>query len=145
MHATSICVGILFNTLVLISSFYIFHWFNIFSVFLKIIKPLISSVQLLSRVWPFATPMDCSMPDFPVHHQLPELTQTHVHHVGDATQPLILCHPLLLKNLPVIWQFKNQNYELIFFLFSKNNWYTSVINYLNCVFNEYTISVCWGL
>ena len=31
-------------------------------------------------------PMDCSMPGFPVHHQLPELTQTHVHWVGDAFQ-----------------------------------------------------------
>ena len=31
--------------------------------------------------------MDCSMPGFPVHHQLPELTQTHVHRVGDAIQP----------------------------------------------------------
>ena len=32
-------------------------------------------------------PMDCSMPGFPVHHQLPELTQTHVHRVSDAMQP----------------------------------------------------------
>ena len=31
--------------------------------------------------------MDCSRPGFPVHHQLPELTQTHVHWVGDAIQP----------------------------------------------------------
>ena len=31
--------------------------------------------------------MNCSMPDFPVHHQLPELAQTHVYWVGDATQP----------------------------------------------------------
>ena len=37
-------------------------------------------------------PMDCSMPGFPVHHQLLELTQTHVHQVGDATQP---SHPLM--------------------------------------------------
>ena len=36
--------------------------------------------------------MDCSTPDFPVHHQLPEHTQTHVHQVGDAIQP---SHPLL--------------------------------------------------
>ena len=36
-------------------------------------------------------PMDCSTPGFPVHHQLPELTQTHVHRVGDAIQPP---HPL---------------------------------------------------
>ena len=31
--------------------------------------------------------MDCSTPGFPVHHQLPELAQTHVHQVGDAIQP----------------------------------------------------------
>ena len=31
-------------------------------------------------------PMDCSMPGFPVHHQLLELAQTHVHRVGDAIQ-----------------------------------------------------------
>ena len=32
-------------------------------------------------------PMECSMPGFPVHHQLPEFNQTHVHWVGDAIQP----------------------------------------------------------
>ena len=32
-------------------------------------------------------PMNCSMPGLPVHHQLPEFTQTHVHRVGDAIQP----------------------------------------------------------
>ena len=32
-------------------------------------------------------PVDCSMPGFPVHHQLAELAQTHVHGVGDAIQP----------------------------------------------------------
>ena len=42
-------------------------------------------------------PMDCSMPSFPVHHQLPELTQTHVHRVGDAIQPP---HPLLSPSPP---------------------------------------------
>ena len=36
-------------------------------------------------------PMDGSAPGLPVHHQLPELTQTHVHRVGDAIQP---SHPL---------------------------------------------------
>ena len=35
--------------------------------------------------------MDCSTPGLPVHHQLPELTQTHVYWVGDAIQP---SHPL---------------------------------------------------
>ena len=41
-------------------------------------------------------PMDCSTPGLLVHHQLPEFTQTHVHHVGDAIQPSHLCCPLLL-------------------------------------------------
>ena len=36
--------------------------------------------------------MDCSTPGFPVHHQFPELAQTHVHRVSDAIQP---SHPLL--------------------------------------------------
>ena len=36
--------------------------------------------------------MNCSMPGLPVHHHLPEFTQTHVHRVGDAIQP---SHPLL--------------------------------------------------
>ena len=45
--------------------------------------------------------MDCSTPGFPVHHQLPELTQTHVHWVNDASIHLILCRPLLL--LPPIF------------------------------------------
>ena len=36
--------------------------------------------------------MNHSTPDIPVHHHLPEFTQTHVHQVGDAIQP---SHPLL--------------------------------------------------
>ena len=52
---------------------------------------IITSVQLLSRVWLFATPWTATMPGFPVHHQLPELAQTHVCWVGDAMQPP---HPL---------------------------------------------------
>ena len=36
-------------------------------------------------------PMDCNFPGFPVHYQLPEFAQTHVHWVGDAIQP---SHPL---------------------------------------------------
>ena len=35
---------------------------------------------------PLCDPMDCSTPGFPVHHQLPELAQTHVHQVGYAIQ-----------------------------------------------------------
>ena len=41
--------------------------------------------------------MDCSLPGFPVHHQLPELAQTHVHQVSDAILP---SHPLLPPSPP---------------------------------------------
>ena len=55
-----------------------------------------SSVQSLSRVW-LCNPMNHSTPGFPVHHQLPEFTQTHVHWVGDAIQP---SHPLTSPSSP---------------------------------------------
>ena len=56
-----------------------------------------SSVQSFSRVQLFATPMNRSMPGLPVHHQLPEFTQTLVHWVGDAIQP---SHPLSSPSPP---------------------------------------------
>ena len=65
---------------------------------------VISSVQFSSVAQSCLTlcdPMDCSMPGFPVHRQLPQLAQTHVHKVSDAIHHLILCHPLLL--LPSIF------------------------------------------
>ena len=52
----------------------------------------ISSVSSVTQSCPIlCDPTDCSMPDFPVHHQFLELAQTHVHWVGDAIQP---SHPL---------------------------------------------------
>ena len=55
---------------------------------------IVSSVQFSSVAQSCLTlwdPMDCSMPGLLVHHQLLELTQTHVRRVGDAIQP---SHPL---------------------------------------------------
>ena len=43
--------------------------------------------------------INCSMPDLPAHHQLPESTQTHVHGVDDAIQP---SHPLLSPSPPAL-------------------------------------------
>ena len=56
-------------------------------------------------------PTNCSMPGLPVHHQLQESTQTHVHWVGDAIQP---SHPLLSpfflpSNFPSIRVFSNES------------------------------------
>ena len=60
--------------------------------------------------------MDCSTPGFPVHHQLPELAQTHVHRVGDAIQP---SHPLLSPsppafNLSWLYPFKSNVFNVKF-------------------------------
>ena len=58
-----------------------------------------SSVQFSSvgQLCPtLCDPMNRSTPGLPVHHQLLEFTQTHVHRVSDAIQPSLLCHPLLL-------------------------------------------------
>ena len=67
-------------------------------------------MQSLSRVWLY-DPMDCSMPGFPVHHQHPEFTQTHVHRVGDAIQPSYPLCPLLLPPsvFPSIRVFPNES------------------------------------
>ena len=53
-----------------------------------------SVAQSCLTVW---DPMDCSTPGFPVHHQLPELTQTHTHWVSDPIQP---SHPLSSPSSP---------------------------------------------
>ena len=55
--------------------------------------------------------MDCSTPGFPVHHQTPELAQTHVHRVGDATQfsRLLLSPSPPAFNLPSIRVFSNES------------------------------------
>ena len=55
-----------------------------------------SSAQLCPTL---CDPMDCSTPGLPVHHQLPELTQTHFHGVGDAIQP---SHPLSSPSSPAL-------------------------------------------
>ena len=56
-------------------------------------------------------PMNHSMPGLPVHHQLLELTQTHVRRIGDAPSHLILCRPLLLlpSIFPSIRVFSNES------------------------------------
>ena len=64
--------------------------------------PTTLEVQFSSAVQSCLTvcgPMDCSIPGFPVLHQLPELTQIHVHWVGNVIQP---SHPLLSPSLPAL-------------------------------------------
>ena len=66
-------------------------------------SPFGVSVQFSSAT--LCDPMDSSMPGFPVHHQLLELAQTHVHQVGDAIQP---SHSLLSPSPPAFNLSKHQ-------------------------------------
>ena len=80
--------------------------------------------------------MDCSMPGFPVYHQLPKLAQTHVHRAGDAIQP---SHPLLLlpSIFPSIRVFSNESvlhirwpkYWSFSFSISPSNKYSGLISF----------------
>ena len=84
-------------------------------------------------------PMDCSTPGLPVHHQLSELAQTHVHRVGDAIQHLILCRPLLLlpSIFPRVRVFSNESvfcirwpkYRSFSFSISPSNEYSGLISF----------------
>ena len=57
-------------------------------------------------------PMDCSMPGFPVHPQLPELAQTHVHRSVMPSNHLNLCHPFsfCLQSFPASGSFLMSQY-----------------------------------
>ena len=78
------------------------------------------SVQFSSVAQSFLTlcnPMNRSTPGLPIHHQLPEFTQTHVHQVGDAIQP---SHPLSSPSPPApnpsqdqgLFQWVNSSHEV---------------------------------
>ena len=84
-------------------------------------------------------PMDCSTPGLPVHHQKPELAQTHVHRVSDAIQP---SHPLSSSSLlpsifPSIRVFSNEltlhirwpKYWSFGFSISASNEYSGLVSF----------------
>ena len=84
-------------------------------------------------------PMECSMPGFPVHHQLLELAQTHVCRLAMPANPLILCHPLLLLPLifPSIRVLKESvthirwlKYWRVSFSISPSNEYSQLISFM---------------
>ena len=63
-----------------------------------LLRPMENHFSSVAQVCPIVCdPMDCSTPGFSVHHQFPELAQTHAHRVGDAIQP---SHPLSSPSPP---------------------------------------------
>ena len=70
-------------------------WMDLKTIILSEVSHTVSSVTQSCPT--LCDPMSRSTPGLPVHHQLPEFTQTHVHRVGDAIQP---SHPLLSPSPP---------------------------------------------
>ena len=64
-----------------------FHCYS----FVCLLFPLVQFSPAAQMCLTLCDPMNCSTPGLPVHHKLPEFTQTHAHRVGDAIQP---SHPL---------------------------------------------------
>ena len=89
------------------------------------------SVQFSSVAQSYLTlcdPMSHSMPGLPVHHQLPEFTQSHVHRNGDAIQP---SHPLLSPSPPAFNLSQHQDFfsnESVFHIRRPKYWSFSFIN-----------------
>ena len=77
-----------------------------------------SAVQLCLTL---CDPMYRGTPGLPVHHQLPESTQTHVHQVGDAIQP---SHPLLSPSPPAL---NLSQYQGLFKLISSSHQVAKVL------------------
>ena len=68
------------------------------------------SVSSVAQSWLIlCDPMNCSTPGLPVHHQLPEFTQTHVHRVSDAIQP---SHPLSFPSPPASNPSQHQSFPV---------------------------------
>ena len=76
--------------------------------------------------------MDCSTSGFPVHHQLPELAQTHVHWVVDAIQP---SHPLSSSSPPA---FKLPQHQGLFQGVSCSHWVAKYWSFSFSTSNEYS-------
>ena len=66
----------------------------------------------------FCDPMDCSMPRFPLHHQLPELAQTHVHWVSDVIQ---LSDPLSSPSPPALNLSQHRGFSLTIWRFTSGS------------------------
>ena len=82
------------------------EWIKNYGIFLQDTTQLYNEMNywscftLVTQSCPtFCNPMDCSTPSLPVHQQLLESTQTHVHWVSDAMQP---SHPLSSPSLPAL-------------------------------------------
>ena len=75
------------------------------SAYLTYMQSLVQFSSVAQSCLTLCDPMNCSTPGLPVHHQLPESNQTHVHWVGDAIQP---SHSLLSPSPPALNLYQHQ-------------------------------------
>ena len=93
MHTHTLTVKLILGDLWTLQSSFIlslFSWVHVINQLTAVFELPKHSVQFSSVAQSCLTlcdPMNCSTPGLPVHHQLPEFTQTHVHRVSDAIQP----------------------------------------------------------
>jgi len=87
---------------------FVFFWLGVHSLpsWLDASVQFSSVAQSCLTLW---DPMNCSTPGLPVHYQLPESTQTHVHRVGDAIQP---SHPLSSPSPPALNLSQHQSFPV---------------------------------
>ena len=96
-------------------------WYEYFATWKYVYKAMLSEKKTRNRMYildqfssvtqscpTLCDPMDCSTPGLPVHHQVLEFTQTHVHWVSDAIQP---SHPLLSPSLPTFNLSQHQGFS----------------------------------
>ena len=103
---------------------------------LPLLHPSVQFSSVAQSCPTLCDPIDCSTPGFPVHHQLPEFTQTHVHPVGDAIQP---SHPLSSPSPPAPnpsqhqglckWVSSSPKYWSFSFSISPSNEYLGLISF----------------
>ena len=115
---------------------YIFALFKL-AIIKKHLFPLHIYISSVAHSWPTLCDLkDCSTPGFPVHHQLPEHAQSHVHWVRDAIQP---SHPLSSRSPPAFSLSQHQDesvlcirwpkYWSFSFTISPSNEYSGLISF----------------
>ena len=101
------------NHCLALKEFWYFKSHYICYLFEKNFYPSINISSVAKSCLTDCDPMDCSTPGFPVHHQLPELAQTHAHQVGDVQST----HPLTSLSSPA---FNLSQHQVCLFFFFPN-------------------------
>ena len=101
----------------------------------KLFDKEFSSVQFTQSCPTLCNPMNCSMPGLPVHHQLPEFTQTHAYWGDDAIQP---SHPL---SSPSPSALNLSHHQVLFKWVSSSHQVAKVLEFQLQHLQKYTVNI----